>query len=488
LPEPELGTLRDDLSDIIGVTKENLYADADIIREMPEFLRKNKFSGTVVSCPSEVIAIEKEDTISANFAISIDLGTTTIVVTLIDLNKGHSLYSIGALNPQTRFGDDVLNRILAQGKSPKHLSEIRDCAVKAVNGLIRQLCKKVGIGTDKIYAASIAGNTVMEALFCGIPASALGVIPFSPPFKKGLLFPADETRLEIHPQARVWIFPVIGGFVGGDIVAGIISSGILKMPGKILFIDIGTNGEIVISNDGQLFAGSAAAGPAFEGARIESGMRAAPGAIEKFVIEEGRLRYNVIGNKTPRGICGTALIDSVAELLRIGVIDSTGRIVSPEECPPGTPDKIREHIIPDTEGSHCDFLLVKGEKLPEIFLRQKDVRELQLASGAIRAAINVIMKKTGTRAEELDLIMIAGTFGNYIRRKNAKRIGLVPPLPDDKIRYIGNSSAAGASAVMLSREKMKEAEDSARRTNYIEISQDPDFQTEFAEAMIFPET
>jgi uncharacterized 2Fe-2S/4Fe-4S cluster protein (DUF4445 family) len=456
------------------------------LRQLPEFIRKNNYAGTAVFSDKNLIALEDGNTENLNFAVAMDVGTTTVVAALLDVNTGRQIACAGVLNPQVKFGDDVLSRINAQNQSDKNLKSLQKEIITACNKLINELCRTYGVKNENIYSLSIAGNTVMENLLLGTPARALGEIPFISPFRKSLRFSASELGFAVNPCAEIYIFPIIGGFVGGDIVSGLLASRLDERCNPTVFVDVGTNGEIVLLYKGKLFAASAAAGPAFEGARIESGMRAAAGAIEKVIIQDGNVLINVIKNVEAKGICGSALIDAAAELLRCGIIDETGRILPPEECPKGTPQAILKRIVMSKNGDSSDFLLTPPEAKKKIFLTQKDIRELQLASGAIRAAINILLKTVGLAPDEIDSVLIAGGFGYFIRRTHAKRIGLIPNLPDAKIRFVGNSSLEGAKAVLFSREHMKYAEEMAAKVKYVEVSLDQEFQMEFATAMMFP--
>ncbi|MFZ2656933.1 MAG: ASKHA domain-containing protein [Victivallales bacterium] len=481
-------TLEEPVADLENLMRAISHARFDLnhLRQLPDFMRKNNFTGTAVYSEKNLIALEDGNTENANFAVAVDIGTTTVVAALLDMNTGKQLGCQGLLNPQVKFGDDVLSRICAQSQSEKNLKTLQKEIVAALNKLIGELCGAFKVSSTNIYAVSIAGNTVMENLFLGIPVKALGEIPFIPPFSKSLRFIASELGLMVNPGAEVFIFPVIGGFVGGDIVSGLVASRLNERINPTVFVDVGTNGEIVLLYGGKLYAASAAAGPAFEGARIEAGMRAAAGAIEKVIIKDGEVLINVIRNVEPKGICGSALIDASAEMLRCGLIDETGRIVSPDECPAGTSDSLKKRLVASKDGNTHDFLLTPLESRKKIFLRQKDIRELQLASGAIRAAINILLKNAGLRESEIDSVLVAGGFGYFIRRVHAKRIGLIPNLPDAKIRFIGNSSLEGAKAVLYSRERLRYAENIAAQVKYVEVSLDPEFQTEFANAMMFP--
>jgi len=298
---------------------------------------------------------------------------------------------------------------------------------------------------------------------------------------------AADLGLAIHPGADVTVFPQIGGFVGGDTVAGIVGTRLDRTPGPLLFVDVGTNGELVLAHDGNVIATSVAAGPAFEGARIVHGMRATQGAIEK-VVADGDIRVNVVGNAKPSGICGTGLVDAVSVLLRTGVLDETGRILGGDELPAGVPPEIRRRIVPGD--GQFDFVLAGASETAtgeDLCLYQKDIRELQLANGAIRAGITILLKRVGLQPEDLKMVLLAGAFGNFIRRRNARRIGMLPQIPTDRIRFVGNTASFGAKRVLLSGAEKEYAAGIARNTQHVDLSLNPEFQMEFSAAMMFPE-
>jgi uncharacterized 2Fe-2S/4Fe-4S cluster protein (DUF4445 family) len=286
------------------------------------------------------------------------------------------------------------------------------------------------------------------------------------------------------------VFPVIGGFVGGDTVAGMLATRLACQDGPVLLVDIGTNGEIVLCHDGAILAASTAAGPAFEGARISCGMRATAGAIEK-VVFDGDVRYSVIADASPIGICGSALVDLAAELLDHGILCSDGRLLPPEELPGDLSGPLRNRVWVDPRGQ-TQFVVADhapGLRDGRICLTQRDLRELQLAAGAIRAGIRILLRQAGLTGGDLKKVLIAGGFGSFIRRSKAQRIGLLPTEVDhSRIHYVGNASLAGARWALLSTNARKEAERLARAARHVELSQDPNFQLEFAEAMIFPQT
>ena len=355
--------------------------------------------------------------------------------------------------------------------------------------MIDQLSESAGVPSRRIYSVAVAGNTTMQHLAAGIDPAPLGEVPFIPVQSAGMRLAAADFDLPVHPAARIELLPVIGGFVGGDTVAGLIATQLDEQPGRTLLVDIGTNGEIVLAIDGKLWATSAAAGPAFEGARISCGMRAAAGAIEKVTVREGHLVSSTIGGGPARGICGSGLIDAAAELLRLGVITPLGRLADVDALPPDIPPDLARRIETDEEGRNLIWLTGGGAERGQgpVRITQRDVRELQLASGAIRAATNVLLRQAGLTAADLDAILLAGGFGSFIRRSNAQWLGLLPPAVDhDRIRFVGNVSLRGAQWILLSKSASERAQRLARRAELVELSTDPEFQQEFAEAMVFP--
>jgi uncharacterized 2Fe-2S/4Fe-4S cluster protein (DUF4445 family) len=488
LPAP---TQEDDASDLERLRREigPVTTNLRLLGRLPVLLREGGFAGTAVVCMDRLIDFEMGDTREECFGVAFDLGTTTVVCTLIDLCTGRELGVEAGMNPQVSSGDDVISRILRTREDPTALREMQSQIVAAMNGLMARLRERTGVARNRVYEATVAGNTTMQHLFCGISPQALGEVPFPPAYSHGLEVDPEEVGLEIHPDGTLYVFPNVGGFVGGDTVAGMLATSLDTCPSPRLLVDIGTNGEIVLAANGSLLSTSTAAGPAFEGARIAAGMRATTGAIEKVLIVDHDLSFNVIGNTPPAGICGTALIDLVAELLRAEVIDPTGRILSAAEAPATTPPGIRERLHENAE--HVDVLLVRADESrtgEPIYLYQRDVRELQLATGAIRAGIQILLRRAGIEPDDLDHVLLAGAFGNFIRRRNASRIGLLPALPTSRILFVGNAASMGAKAALLNREARSKAEALATRTEHVDLSLDPEFQMEFGMAMMFPES
>ncbi len=488
LPPPARG---DDAPDAVRVRRAIGPVEMDLaaVRLLPGRLRETAFRGTAVANGLRLLDFEPGNTETEHFAVAVDLGTTTLAAVLLDATTGDELAVASRLNPQTRFGDDVLSRVVHAGGRGDGLEELRRSAAAAADALIGELAAAIGIRRDRIYEVAVSGNTTMQQIFCGIDPAPLGAVPFVPAMGPGLCCEARELGLRIHPRGRAYVMPIIGGFVGGDTVAGILVTAMTEGAGPALLVDIGTNGEIVLWADGKLAAASTAAGPAFEGARIMHGMRGSAGAIEKVVVVDGRLRLNVIGAVPPVGLCGSALIDAAAELLRHGMLTPQGRLLDRAELPPG--------LLPDlaARATHYDgkpaFVLAPAEETgagKPILLTQRDLRELQLATGAIRAGIGILLARAGLAPEDLQTVLIAGGFGNFIRRKNAQRIGLLAPRVErHRIRYQGNTSLAGAKAAALSRLCRKRAEEIAQATEHVDLSTNPAFHTAFAESMIFPE-
>jgi uncharacterized 2Fe-2S/4Fe-4S cluster protein (DUF4445 family) len=487
LPAPARG---DDQPDLVRLEKAlgPLDADLDLLGELPRRLRETDFRGTAVTCGGRLLDFEPGNTEWEAYGVAADVGTTTLVAALVDLATGRQTAVVARLNPQTRFGDDVLARILHVRQRPEGLAELQHAVVAAVDEMIGELCREVDTARSRVYTVTLSGNTTMQQLFCGIDPRWLGEVPFVPAVGRALVLPARQLGLQVHPRAAAYVLPVIGGFVGGDTVAGILATGLAECEKPALFIDIGTNGEIALAAGGKLTAASTAAGPAFEGARISQGMRAATGAIEK-VLFDGRLRLEVIGNVPPVGLCGSALIDAAAELLRHGILTSPGRLQTPEQLPRGVPPDLLRRIV--HSGKHAAFVLADEEEAHggrAVVLTQQDIRELQLAAGAIRAGIEILLRRSGLQPGDLDQILIGGGFGNFIRRRNAQRIGLLPAgIEHCRIRFQGNTSLAGARLVALSWTARQHAERLASRTEHVDLSLDPGFHAAFADAMVFPE-
>jgi uncharacterized 2Fe-2S/4Fe-4S cluster protein (DUF4445 family) len=468
------------LQERIGTTE----ADLEVLQDLGRLLREAEFKGTAVLTDHRLIDFERGDTTGECYGVAIDIGTTTLVGVLMDLCTGRELAISSRMNPQVSFGDDVLSRIKHASEGREALTELRDSITSALAEMIAELSDNSGAGGERIYELACAGNTTMQHLLCGIDVSPLGRIPFAPAHTGALMLRAREIDAPIHPRGTAYVFPVIGGFVGGDLVAGILATRLGETDGPSLMIDVGTNGEIILAAGGKLWAASTAAGPAFEGARISCGMRAAGGAIEKVVFDDD-IELSVIGDVEPTGICGSGLVDLAAGLLDTGIVSPQGRLLTGDDLPRDLPAPLRKRLLGGADGQG-EFVLA-AERNPALTVTQRDVRELQLATGAIRAGVNILLRAGDVAVGDLKRILIAGGFGSFIRRNHAQRIGLLPGEIDHRlIRYVGNTSLAGAKWALLSTNARQQGERLASHAQHVQLSEDPDFQNEFAEAMIFP--
>lgn len=427
------------------------------------------------------------DTETGSLGVAIDLGTTTVAGALFDLKTGLERAVSATMNRQVRVGDDVISRIDAVRHDAAELPHLQHLAAETVNDVIRSLCDACGEKPDAVRKLTLAGNTTMQQILLGIDPSPLGEAPFTPAFISAKTVDAARTGIRIHPDAALTVFPQIGGFVGGDTVAGLLSAHFESRTKPTLLVDIGTNGEIALLRDGRIFAASTAAGPAFEGARIRQGMRATEGAIDRIDLCGGEIRCRVIGDVPPRGLCGSALVDAAALLLRCGVIEPEGGFADTSPESGENSGRFRNRIV-SVENGPAFVLAYDASGAPAVTLTQRDIRELQLASGAIRAGIETLLRRAGLTADSLDTILVAGGFGNYIRGENALRIGLLPPLRETAIHAIGNASLTGAKRLLLApREELARADDILSRTVHVALAGEPAFSDLFMTYMGFPE-
>lgn len=493
MPPP---TLSDGLPDLLRVeralretgdydhSRPGLEATSSVLRTLGLRLREGGFSGTATVRNTALIHYERGDTAGKAYGLAFDIGTTTLVGTLVHLSSGEEIVTVSDVNPQVKYGDDVLSRIAFASKDDASLAEIRACLLEQLRAMTVRLCKEANVSAEHVYEAAFAGNTTMQHILAGYSPASLGTVPFVPVFGRGLMLDGETIDLGIHPNARIYLFPVIGGFVGGDTVAGMLAAELDSREGPVLMLDIGTNGEIVLVHEGRIRAASTAAGPAFEGARISCGMRATTGAVEKVLIGDD-VSLGVIGNVLPRGLCGSGLIDLCGQLLKTGCLACDGRLLTKEELGKAVAESLRHRMRFGSDGTP-EFVIDESDGRA-LTLTQRDVRELQLGAGAIRAGIAILLKQAGLVPEALKQVLIAGGFGSFIRRDNAQRIGLIPPeVCHEKVRFIGNVALSGAKWALISGTARRQAEQLARRAEHIELSQDPDFAMDFAMAMRFP--
>lgn len=409
------------------------------------------------------------------YGLAVDIGTTKLAAYLVDLHDGSIAARMGAMNPQIAYGEDVIARIAYCDLHADGRRLLQSKLVEALNTMLEQLCRQAALETGQVVAAVVVGNTVMHHLFSGLPVAQLGAAPYLPAASGALTFSAREVGLALPPAAPVYMPPNIAGYVGADHVAMLLATGAWQAGGNVLAMDIGTNTEITLAAGGRLFACSCASGPAFEGAHIRHGMRAAPGAIERVQIRAGKVFLHTIGGQPPVGLCGSGILDVVAELRDAGIVDARGALD-------------RGHPQVRVRGRLTEYVLVPAAESgggQEIAVTREDVHEIQLAKAAIRAGVNILLREAGVDAEDLDAFLIAGAFGTYIDVANAVKIGMFPPLPLEKFRQVGNAAGSGARQLLLSRQKRKDALALVERQNYIELTIDPGFTDIFVQAMFF---
>jgi uncharacterized 2Fe-2S/4Fe-4S cluster protein (DUF4445 family) len=413
--------------------------------------------------------------------VALDIGTTTVVAKLMDLADGRCLATHAALNPQVAFGDDVISRI-SYARSEAELGRLHDTIIGCVNDLITRLCHDAGIPGNSIYETCIVGNTTMNHLFLRLPVEQLGQAPYHAYSLDAHDLSPHELGLTMNAAGNVHTVENVAGFVGSDTTAVALAVDIDAVSSPTLAVDIGTNGELVLAANGQLYAVSCAAGPALEGARIRHGSRAVDGAIEAVVINEHDIDLDVIGNGPARSICGSGLIDAVAVLLELNIVDASGRFQR-REALAGLPEPIASRLT-EVDGQPAFCLAFDAQDgRPAVVLTQKDIREFQLAKGAIRAGITLLLNKVGLDEKQLDRVLLAGAFGTYIRPQSAVRVGLLPDIPLERLQSIGNAAASGAQMILLSQEFRRKAGSLARRIQYIELANEPSFAEAFSEAM-----
>ncbi|MDR2075832.1 MAG: ASKHA domain-containing protein [Desulfovibrio sp.] len=427
---------------------------------------------TEVLAGGKTLCLEAGNRTDSLFGLAVDVGTTTLAVALVDLRNGEEAASAATLNRQTRHAHDVLGRI-SFAAEPGGLAILQQDALTDINALIAEVCAQAGISAADIYEAVICGNTCMQHLVTGIDPANLGRRPYHPAFRGHAYRKAAEVGLRIASQGEVYFPAVLSGHVGADIVAGIVATGLLRRHQPTLFIDIGTNGEMALAKEGRVIAASTAAGPAFEGMNISCGMRAAAGAIEAFCLEgDGRPVLKTIAEAPPRGLCGSGLIDAVAALVVHNGVASSGRF---------TPDGgAIAHFLERVNGK-SRFRLA-----PHIFLTQKDIRQVQLAKAAIRAGIDLLLRQARILPEQVDRVLIAGSFGYHLKERSLLDLGLLPEAFAGKTEFVGNTSKAGARIFLLDAASRDWAASLAEKASCLDLADLPDFQAVFTASMAFP--
>jgi uncharacterized 2Fe-2S/4Fe-4S cluster protein (DUF4445 family) len=488
LAEPSLSDQQTDLERLLAAIEDiELRVDLHALRRLPTVLRGNNFALTAVIVDDILIDVEAGDTTERRHGIAFDLGTTTVVATLLDLATGAPVAVRSMLNKQQPFGGDVITRISAAMMDPDTLPRLTAAAHATLNELTREVCEEGGVRLEEVYEIALAGNATMTQLALGIDPEALGVAPFVMATRSLPDLLASEIGLDVHPRARAFLFPALGAYVGGDIVAGMLASGMDRDKRLRLFIDVGTNCEIVLGNGERILSTAAPAGPAFEGAQIRCGMRAADGAIEVVKIVDGDVALQVIGDVAPQGLCGSGLVDAVASLVEVGLLDGSGRFISEEAAGELLPSLAPR--LGDVKGERVFALHWQdepGDFEDSIYLSQRDVRELQFAKAAIATGWHLLVEEMGVDVADIQQVLLAGSFGSYLSPASAVRIGLVPKIPVLRIVSAGNVAGEGAKMTLLSSRERVGAQTLLEEVKYVELSDRPDFNDRFIDLLAFP--
>ncbi len=487
LEEPTLADQRTDVQRVRDALDDlELTIDPGLLRSLGTTLRAAKWTVTAVVVGTDLIALEPGDTTGSSYGIAFDLGTTTAVGTLMDLTTGAPIAVASMLNQQQPFGADVISRISATMLDPEALDKLRAFAHGTLDELAQEVCTQAGVSPDQVYEVALAGNATMAQLALGIDPEPLGVAPFilATESYEGLL--AMDLGVHVHPRARAMVFPHLGAYVGGDIIAGVLAAGMDRDKRLRLFIDIGTNCEIVLGNGERLMATAAPAGPAFEAASIRCGMRAAPGAIEVVTIGEDGIALQVIDDVAPIGLCGSGLVDAIAELHRAGLMDDSGRFVPQEAIAANRPDIAGRFVERDGERLFVLATAAESGNGEDIYLSQRDVRELQFAKAAISTGWKLLLEEFGAEESEIQQVLLAGSFGTYLSAKSAVGIGLVPSIPVVRIVSAGNVAGEGAKMALLSDSERHGARALLDEIHYVELSDRTDFNDRFVDELAFP--
>lgn len=442
---------------------------------------------TLVVEENTLLHVEPGDTSGQMYGFAVDIGTTTVIVSLVNLADGHVLGNASAINPQTQFGLDVLSRIAYAGEQcDRGVRQLQKKIVGCLNKLGLELCRNHGIDPGRVYTIAVAANATMTHLLLGIAPHSLGIAPFAPVFTRALEVPGKDIGLRAFAGARLHTLPGVSAYIGADIVAGAYACGLATMQGNALFIDIGTNGEVVLAAGGKLVSCSCAAGPALEGMNIHHGMRAASGAVEDVLIEkiEGQTGLNIslktIGETPPVGICGSGVLAAIRELLRAGLVRPDGRMLKADDFAEGDP---RRALCVEHQGKAAILLAVAPH---QVLITQKDVRQVQLAKGAILSAFTALLQHAEISMEDIDHVLVAGQFGAYLPARSLTACGIIPQCLEDRVRFLGNTSRSGACMALVSQHARKAMERLSQQIDYVELSTRPGYDRLFAASMRFP--
>lgn len=481
LTKPSLEDQRDDFlrvkescSDICNI--DDVSIDIKLLTILGEKIRGYDFDFTVTFFKNKIVHIEKGNTVNHNYGIAVDIGTTTIAAYLINLNSGEEIDVLSQVNNQRSYGADVISRINYTMEESKGLEKLQQSIVNQLCEMINILCEKNSICKDNVYDTVIVGNTTMIQILLGIPCKNIAMAPYIPTITDAIEFNAKEIGIDLN--SNISLMPGVAAYVGSDISAGILSSGMIDSQKYSLLLDLGTNGEMALGNKDEVITCSTAAGPAFEGANIKYGIGGIKGAISKIDLSTKPI-FETIGYAKPCGICGSGVLDAVSEMIKYGIVDETGRMVDEDD------DEVecREFLDRIVEIDNMkQFIITKDKDI--ISFTQKDVREVQLAKAAINAGIQIILKERNLDFEDIENLYIAGGFGNYMNTESALQIGMIPVELKGKIKSIGNSAGSGAKMYLKYKECRNIIKDMISKSDYVELSSRIDFQEYFVDGMM----
>ena len=489
LEEPTLHDQRTDVRRVLDALEDiEARVELPVLRTLGRTLRSANWQVTAVVVDDLLIDVEPGDTTERRHGIAFDLGTTTVVATLLDLATGTPVAVASMLNRQQPFGADVISRISATMLDDTALDRLQRLAHETLDRLAQEVCEQGGVEPREVYEVALAGNATMTQLALGVDPEPVGVAPFIMASRDYAGLRAVDLGVAVHPHAPATVFPALGAYVGGDIVAGLLATGMNRDKRLRLFIDVGTNCEIALGSQERILTTAAPAGPAFEAAQIRCGMRAADGAIEVVKIDGGALNLGVIGDVEPVGMCGSGLVDAVAELAKCGLLDHSGRLADAEkaaELAPGLASRLMA-----LENGERVFVLhwagEEGDLEGAVYLSQRDVRELQFAKASIATGWTLLVEELGIETRDIQQVLLAGSFGSYLSPASAIRIGLVPKLPVLRIVSAGNVAGEGAKMALLSLQERHAADALLEEVEYVELSDRPDFNDRFVEQLALP--
>jgi uncharacterized 2Fe-2S/4Fe-4S cluster protein (DUF4445 family) len=483
--QKEGGSHLDRIKLALGDQYRDLKSSLHCLRTLPQNLEKSLYHGTVVLHEDYLMDWQNWEDIHRHYGLVFDIGTSTLVGKLFNLHNGTEVAVASSLNSQNKYGSDVISRLHFLKEYPRALLILQYLLARDLNRLTESLLQTAELEAKEILVAVAAGNTTMQHLLLSLPPMGIAEAPFLPVVTDGMIVNAANVGLKLHPEARLYIMPAKSGYVGGDLISDILASGVAEQEEMILGLDLGTNGEVFIGNNRRVLTCSTAAGPALEGARISHGMIAKTGAIEGVRLEDGQLQYQVIGNVKPRGLCGSGLVDLVAVLLHCSIIDHEGSI---QRSRRKSSRELNFRVVKRRAGGH-NFVVASAEESYDgqpIYLTQEDVREVQLAKGAVAAGIKTLMDELGIGAKDINHVYLAGAFGNYIDPVSTVRVGLLPGIDPRIIKSLGNAASSGASMVLLSKKHWRMAKELVGFIEHIELSYRHDFNEYFIEHMDFP--